>query len=139
MKCRMQRSTSQMGNPSSILDCIGKTPLVPLRRMAQGLRAPVLAKCEHMNPGGSVKDRIALAIVDDAERRGVLVPGGTLIEATAGWARSRGHDTLFLWVTESNAPARRLYERCGFTPTGETQPLPSNPNLLEIQMCRTLG
>ncbi|HEY8076375.1 MAG TPA: cysteine synthase family protein [Labilithrix sp.] len=73
-----------MGIPSSILDCIGRTPLVPLRRMAQGLRAPVLAKCEHMNPGGSVKDRIALAIVDDAERRAVLAPGATLIEATAG-------------------------------------------------------
>lgn len=45
---------------------------------------PVLAKCEHMNPGGSVKDRIAVAIVDDAGRRGVLRPGATLIEATAG-------------------------------------------------------
>ena len=44
----------------------------------------MLAKCEHLNPGGSVKDRIALAIVDDAERRGVLAPGDTLIEATAG-------------------------------------------------------
>jgi cysteine synthase len=45
---------------------------------------PVLAKCEHLNPGGSIKDRIARAIVDDAERRGVLLPGATLIEATAG-------------------------------------------------------
>jgi cysteine synthase len=73
-------------NPSSILDCIGGTPLVPLGRVARGLAAPVLAKCEHLNPGGSVKDRIALAIVDDAERRGLLVraAGGTLIEATAG-------------------------------------------------------
>ncbi len=80
----MHPSASQMGIPSSILDCIGKTPLVPLRRLARGLRAPVLAKCEHLNPGGSVKDRIALAIVDDAERRGLVAPGGTLIEATAG-------------------------------------------------------
>jgi cysteine synthase len=69
---------------SSILARIGRTPLVPLRRIGQGLPSPVLVKCEHLNPGGSVKDRVALAIVDDAERRGVLRPGATLIEATAG-------------------------------------------------------
>ena len=68
----------------SILDRIGGTPLVPLARIGVGLRVPVLAKCEHMNPGGSVKDRIAKAIVDDAEARGVLRPGMTLVEATAG-------------------------------------------------------
>jgi cysteine synthase len=72
-----------VGAPS-ILDHIGNTPLVPLRALARGLRVPVLVKCEHLNPGGSVKDRIAVAIVDDAERRGVLRPGATLIEATAG-------------------------------------------------------
>jgi cysteine synthase len=71
-------------SPESILDCIGRTPLVPLQRIGHGLPVPLLAKCEHLNPGGSVKDRIALAIVDDAERRGVLRPGATLIEATAG-------------------------------------------------------
>ena len=67
-----------------ILQHIGNTPLVPLRRIGRGLPVPVLVKCEHMNPGGSVKDRIALAIVEDAEARGVLGPGMTLIEATAG-------------------------------------------------------
>jgi cysteine synthase len=68
----------------SILSRIGKTPLVRLVRIGQGLPVPIFAKCEHLNPGGSVKDRIALAIVDDAERRGVLRPGATLVEATAG-------------------------------------------------------
>jgi len=68
----------------SIVDRIGHTPLVPLARVAAGLPVPVLAKCEHMNPGGSIKDRIAKAIVDDAEARGVLRPGMTLVEATAG-------------------------------------------------------
>jgi cysteine synthase len=68
----------------SILDCIGRTPLVPLTHLARGLPTPVLAKCEHLNPAGSVKDRIALAIVNDAEARGALAPGATLIEATAG-------------------------------------------------------
>lgn len=68
----------------TVLDAIGRTPLVPLARVAAGLPVPVLAKCEHLNPGGSIKDRIALAIVDDAERRGVLRAGMTLVEATAG-------------------------------------------------------
>jgi len=68
----------------TVLDHIGQTPMVVLTNIGRGLPVPVLAKCEHLNPGGSVKDRIALAIVDDAERRGVLRPGDTLIEATAG-------------------------------------------------------
>lgn len=70
--------------PRSILDHIGGTPLVALRSVGKGLAVPVLVKCEHMNPGGSVKDRLARAIVDDAEARGLLRPGMTLIEATAG-------------------------------------------------------
>lgn len=52
--------------------------------MSAGCRVPVFAKCEHLNPGGSIKDRIALAIVTDAEQRGLLKPGATLVEATAG-------------------------------------------------------
>ena len=68
----------------TVLSAIGRTPLVRLSRVASGASMPVLAKCEHLNPGGSTKDRIALAIVDDAEARGVLHPGMTLIEATAG-------------------------------------------------------
>jgi cystathionine beta-synthase len=69
---------------TSILDAVGKTPLVRLEAVARGLPVPVLVKCEHMNPGGSVKDRIAVAIVADAEARGQLRPGATLVEATAG-------------------------------------------------------
>jgi cystathionine beta-synthase len=68
----------------SILDQIGNTPLVELARIGAGMPSPILAKCEFLNPGGSVKDRIAKAIVEDAEARGQLRPGATLIEATAG-------------------------------------------------------
>ena len=67
----------------SILSAVGDTPLVALRSFSRR-GAPVWVKCEHLNPGGSVKDRIAVSIVEDARARGVLSPGATLIEATAG-------------------------------------------------------
>ena len=63
---------------------IGRTPLVRLRHLDRGLAWPVWVKCEHLNPGGSVKDRLALAIVNAAESAGEIAPGDTLIEATAG-------------------------------------------------------
>lgn len=68
----------------NILDEIGQTPLVPLQHISKGLPVPIYVKCEHLNPGGSVKDRIALAIIEDAEKRGKLKPGMTIVEATAG-------------------------------------------------------
>jgi ribosomal protein S18 acetylase RimI-like enzyme len=64
--------------------------------------------------------------------------GEALVEAAADWAKARDHDMLYLWVTETNPAARRLYERCGFSPTGERQPLPSDPSLPEIRMRRAL-
>jgi cystathionine beta-synthase len=68
----------------TILQSVGWTPLVRLRRLAEGLPAAVYAKLESLNPGGSVKDRVGLAMIAEAERRGWLRPGGTIIEATAG-------------------------------------------------------
>ena len=68
----------------SILDTIGHTPLVRLRRVARDLPCPVLAKLEFFNPGGSVKDRIGLAMVEAAEQAGHLKPGGTIVECTSG-------------------------------------------------------
>ncbi len=68
----------------SILDTVGRTPLVRLREVARGLPCPVLGKVEFFNPGGSVKDRIGLAMVEDMERRGRLKPGGTIVECTSG-------------------------------------------------------
>jgi len=73
-----------MANFQSILDCIGNTPLVRLAHIGARLPMPILGKCEFLNPGGSVKDRIARAIIDDAESQGSLKPGMTLVEATAG-------------------------------------------------------
>ncbi len=70
--------------PHSILDAIGQTPLIRLHRIGAHSPAPIWVKCEHLNPGGSTKDRIAKAIVTAAEQAGHLCPGDTLIEATAG-------------------------------------------------------
>jgi GNAT superfamily N-acetyltransferase len=62
--------------------------------------------------------------------------GEALVDAVAAWARQRGAVTVHLWVTETNKPAIRLYERCGFTATAERQPLPSNPALGEFGLSR---
>src|SRR5213595_779261 len=67
-----------------VIDAIGNTPLIELKRVSAGLPVKVFVKCEHLNPGGSIKDRTARAIVLDAEARGLLAPGATLVEATAG-------------------------------------------------------
>src|ERR1700677_2195251 len=68
----------------SILDTIGQPPLVRLSRIAAGLRPQVVAKLESFNPGGSIKDRVAVAMIDAAERDGKLKPGGTIVEPTSG-------------------------------------------------------
>ncbi|BCJ58519.1 cystathionine beta-synthase [Micromonospora endophytica] len=68
----------------NVVEMIGNTPLVRLRNVAEGIQATVLAKVEYLNPGGSVKDRIALRMVEDAEAAGILRPGGTIVEPTSG-------------------------------------------------------
>ena len=65
-------------------DAVGETPLIRLRRLSEETGCEILGKAEFMNPGGSVKDRAAKWIILDAERRGVLHPGGTVVEGTAG-------------------------------------------------------
>ncbi|HVR60265.1 MAG TPA: cysteine synthase A [Polyangia bacterium] len=87
---------------------IGGTPLVELRRIGQDLGVRLLAKLESRNPGGSVKDRIAAAMVEDAERRGVLLPGGTIIEATSG---NTGIALAFVAATKGYALVVTMPER----------------------------
>lgn len=67
-----------------ITEAIGNTPLVKLNNVTKGIKATVLAKVEYMNPGNSVKDRMALKMIEDAEKAGILKPGGTIIEGTSG-------------------------------------------------------
>jgi cystathionine beta-synthase len=88
----------------SLIELVGDTPLVRLGTVAAGLPGQVLAKVEYLNPGGSVKDRIALAMVEDAEASGALQPGGTIVEPTSGntgvglaiVAQKRGYSCVFV-------------------------------------------
>jgi cystathionine beta-synthase len=68
----------------NILQAIGRTPLVRLRRVVRGSKAPVYAKCDYLNPGGSVKDRIGVTMIEEAERKDLLKPGATIVEGTFG-------------------------------------------------------
>ncbi|GAB3305512.1 hypothetical protein GCM10027348_35170 [Hymenobacter tenuis] len=69
---------------NNIVEAIGNTPLVKLNKVTDGIKGTVLAKVEYFNPGNSVKDRMALKMVEDAEKAGLLKPGGTIIEGTSG-------------------------------------------------------
>jgi cystathionine beta-synthase len=69
---------------SSIVDTIGNTPLIKLNKVTKGIKGTVLVKVEYFNPGNSVKDRIGIKMVEDAEKAGILKPGGTIIEGTSG-------------------------------------------------------
>lgn len=73
-----------MDYKNNILEAIGNTPLIKLNKINKGLKPLILAKLESANPGGSVKDRIGVAMLDDAVQRGVIKPGGTVVEATSG-------------------------------------------------------
>ena len=77
-------SNIMRGAVASILEAVGHTPLVKLNRLGSHTQAEIYVKCEYLNPGGSMKDRIAINIVNDAERRGELKEGGTIVEATSG-------------------------------------------------------
>jgi cystathionine beta-synthase len=78
------RNPNNLEPYDNILQAIGWTPLVRLNRVTRGIRTPVYAKAENLNPGGSVKDRIGVAIIEAAEASGALRPGGTVVEATSG-------------------------------------------------------
>jgi cystathionine beta-synthase len=105
----------------SVLDLIGNTPLVRLRRVAADAPCPIVAKLETTNPGGSVKDRPALAMIDAAERSGELRPGGTIIEPTSGntgvglaiVAAQRGYDCIFVMTDKVSSEKGELLRAYG--------------------------
>ncbi len=104
----------------SVADLVGNTPLVRLNRVSAGLAPLVLAKVEYFNPGGSVKDRIAVRMIDSAEQSGALKPGGTIVEPTSGntgvglaiVAQQRGYSCVFVCpdkVAEDKVNVMRAY------------------------------
>ena len=122
----------------SVLDTIGWTPLVRLRRVGAGLATPVFGKAEYANPGGSVKDRIGLAIIEAAEKNGDLKPGGTVVEGTSGntgvglaiAAAIKGYHCIFTLPDKMSQEKVRLLRAYGaevvITPTAVPPDHPEN-------------
>jgi len=106
---------------NNVLDIVGNTPLVRLNSMTKGLKCTTYAKVEFTNPGGSVKDRIALHIIDEAERTGAITPGGTIVEATSGntgaglamVAALRGYKTIFVLPDKQSEEKRAALRAWG--------------------------
>ena len=105
----------------SILELVGNTPLVRLHKVARGVRPAILAKLEQLNPGGSVKDRIGLTMIEEAERTGQLKPGGTIIEPTSGntghglamVAAIKGYNMVFVMPDKMSAEKISLLRAYG--------------------------
>jgi cystathionine beta-synthase len=122
----------------SVLDTIGWTPLIRLSRIGAGVRTPIYGKAEYVNPGGSVKDRIGLAIIEAAERAGELKPGGTIVEGTSGntgvglaiAAALKGYRCIFTMPDKMSQEKVRLLKAYGadvvVTPTAVPPDHPDN-------------
>ena len=122
----------------SVLDTIGWTPLIKLNRVTRGIRTPVYAKAEFFNPGGSIKDRIGLPIIEQAEKDGSLRAGGTIVEATSGntgiglaiGAALRGYKCIFTLPDKMSQEKVRLLRAFGaeviITPTAVPPDHPEN-------------
>ena len=122
----------------SVLPTIGWTPLIRLQRVGAGLRTPIYGKAEYANPGGSVKDRIGLKIIEDAEQRGELKPGGVIVEGTSGntgvglavAAALKGYRCIFTMPDKMSQEKVRLLKAYGaevvITPTAVPPDHPDN-------------
>src|SRR5579864_8590299 len=134
----------------SILQTVGHTPLVRLRRMAVDVPCPVGVKVESSNPGGSVKDRVGLAMIAEAERRGWLRPGGTIIEATAGntgvglamVAAVKGYRCIFVLPDKMSSEKILLLKAYGaevvITPTNVAPDAPESYNGVADRLAREI-
>ena len=134
----------------TILQSVGRTPLVQLRRVTEGLQARVYAKLESLNPGGSVKDRVGLAMIVEAERRGWLRPGGTIIEATAGntgiglamAAAVKGYRCIFVLPDKMSSEKVLLLKAYGaevvITPTNVAPDSPESYNGVADRLAREI-
>src|SRR5437763_14715164 len=134
----------------SILQSIGRTPLIRLRRLVEGIPATVAVKVESLNPGGSVKDRVGLAMIIEAEKRGWLRPGGTIIEATAGntgvglamVAAVKGYRCIFVLPDKMSSEKIALLKAYGaevvITPTNVPPDSPESYNGVADRLSREI-
>ena len=134
----------------NILQSIGKTPLVRLRRLAADVPAVVAVKVESQNPGGSVKDRVGMAMILEAERHGLLRPGGTIIEATAGntgvglamVAAVKGYRCIFVLPDKMSSEKIALLKAYGaevvITPTSVAPDSPDSYNGVADRLAREI-
>ncbi len=105
----------------NILSAIGNTPIVSLQRIAPDLPVNLFGKCEFLNPGGSIKDRIGLHMINMAEKKGLLKPGGTIVEATSGntgmglamVSALRGYKCIFVMADKQSAEKRYALQAFG--------------------------
>lgn len=115
------RAAHAEGIADSVLDLIGETPMVRLSRIAPADGAEIVGKLESLNPGGSVKDRIALSMIEAAEEQGLLTPGDTIVEPTSGntgiglamVAAVKGYKLILTMPEDMSIERRRLFQRSG--------------------------
>ncbi len=133
---------------STILEAIGQTPLVRLNKVTLGIKGELIAKCEFLNPGGSIKDRIGRYMIECAERDGRLKPGGTVIEATSGntgmglaiTAAIKGYRTIFVMPDKMSEEKRQSLRAFGarvvITPTGVSADSPDSHYLTAARIAK---
>src|SRR3989441_10662450 len=122
----------------SILELVGNTPIVRLNKISKDVSSTLLVKMESLNPGGSVKDRVGISMLEDAEKKGLLTPGATIIEPTSGntgmglamWAAVKGYKMIFTMPDKMSEEKRNLLRAFGaeivITPTAVPHDSPEN-------------
>lgn len=135
---------------NTVIDLVGNTPLVKLNSVTEGIQATVLAKIEYLNPGGSSKDRIASRIIDDAEAKGLLKPGGTIVEPTSGntgiglalVAQQRGYRCVFVLPDKVGEDKRNVLTAYGaeivVTPTAVAPESPESYYSVSDRLAREI-
>lgn len=135
---------------NSVIDLVGNTPLVRLNSVTDGIQATVLVKVEYLNPGGSSKDRIATRIIDDAEAKGLLKPGGTIVEPTSGntgiglalVAQQRGYRCVFVLPDKVGEDKRNVLTAYGaeivVTPTAVAPESPESYYSVSDRLAREI-
>ncbi|MCB4790341.1 MAG: cystathionine beta-synthase [Elusimicrobia bacterium] len=139
-----------MARYNNILEAIGRTPLVRINNITQDIRSEIYVKAEFLNPGGSIKDRVALAMIEAAEKDGLIKPGGTIIEATAGntgvglamTAAVKGYHSIFVMPDKMSQDKINLLKSYGaevvITPTSVPPDSPESYNSVADRLAQEI-